>query len=326
MCTAVTYQKTHFYFGRTLDYDMDFGEEVVITPRAFPLPLRHKKGLNSHYAIIGMAKVADNYPLYFDAANEKALAMAGLNFPENAHYFSQKADGNDIASFELIPYILGSCASVEEAKQALADLRITDTFFHRSLPPSPLHWLIADRTGSITVESTADGLHIYDNPVGVLTNNPPFPQQLERLRDYLHISPSEPENLLCPGLELAPYRRGMGAMGLPGDLSSPSRFVRAVFTKGNSLSDDTEEACVSQFFHILDAVSQTRGCCRLGDGRQEITLYASCCSCDYGIYYYSTYENRGITAVRLFDANLEGSELLRYPLIKELSVYQQDCH
>lgn len=325
MCTAVTYQKTHFYFGRTLDYDMDFGEEVVITPRNFPLPLRHRKGLQNHYAIIGMAKVAENFPLYFDAANEKGLAMAGLNFPGNAHYFPATKDGNDVTSFELIPYILGSCASVDAARQTLADIRIADTAFHPQLPPSPLHWLIADRFGSITVESTIDGLHIYENPVGVLTNNPPFPQQLQRLSDYLHISPYEPENLFCPSLSLSPYSRGMGAMGLPGDLSSPSRFIRAAFTKLNSLSDDTEDACVSQFYHILDAVSQTRGCCRLGDDRQEITLYSSCCSCDHGIYYYSTYENRGITAVSLFDADLEDSELVRYPLIKELSIYHQDC-
>lgn len=325
MCTAVTYQKTHFYFGRTLDYDMDFGEEVVITPRNFPLLLRHSAPLESHYAIIGMAKVSASYPLYFDAANEKGLAMAGLNFPDNAHYFPAQKDGKDIASFELIPYILSTCGSVDEAKQALKDVRITDTAFQHALPPSPLHWLIADRHKAVTVESTADGLHIYDNPVGVLTNNPPFPHQLERLSDYLHISPHEPKNLLCPGLELTPYSRGMGAMGLPGDLSSPSRFVRAAFTKLNSLSDDTEEACVSQFFHILDSVSQAKGCCRLGDERQEITLYSSCCSCDHGIYYYSTYENRGVTAVSLFYADLDSKELIPYPLQKKLSIYQQHC-
>ena len=325
MCTAVTYQKSHFYFGRTLDYDVDFDEEVVITPRSFPLPFRHRRKPDNHYAIIGMAKVAENYPLYFDAVNEKGLAMAGLNFPGNAHYFPAQNDGQDIASFELIPYILGSCASVSQAKQALSGIRITDTAFHPELPPSPLHWLIADRSGCIAVESTMDGLRIYDNPVGVLTNNPTFPQQLERLIDYLHISPNEPKNLLCPSLELHPYSRGMGAMGLPGDLSSPSRFVRAAFTKLNSLSENTEEACISQFFHILDAVSQAKGCCRLGDDRQEYTLYSSCCSCDHGIYYYSTYENRSITAVSLFDADLNSSELIPYPLIKALSIYHQDC-
>lgn len=325
MCTAVTYQTSHFYFGRTLDYDVDFGEEVVITPRDFPLPLRHRKTPEHHYAIIGMAKVAENYPLYFDATNEKGLAMAGLNFPENAHYFPPRNDGNDIASFELIPYILGSCDSVDQARQALASIRITNTPFHPELPLSPLHWMIADRAECIVVESTVSGLHIHDNPVGVLTNNPPFPHQLERLADYLHISPYEPENLICPTLRLDPYSRGMGAMGLPGDLSSPSRFVRAAFTKLNSLSDDTEESSLSQFFHILDSVSQTRGCCRLGNDRQEITLYSSCCSCDHGIYYYSTYENRGITAVSLFDADLDGSRLIRHELIKELSIHQQGC-
>ena len=324
MCTAVTYQKTHFYFGRTLDYDISYGEEVVITPRNFPLPLRHGKSLDSHYAIIGMAKVAENFPLYFDAVNEKGLAMAGLNFPGNAHYSPAMEDGKDIASFELIPYILGSCASVAEAKTALSHLRITNDAFLRTLPPSPLHWIIADRTGCITVESTKAGLHVYPNPIGVLTNNPPFPQQLERLNDYLHVSPEEPKNLFSPELDLIPYSRGMGAMGLPGDLSSQSRFVRAAFTKLNSICDDTEQACISQFFHIMDTVFQTRGCCRLGDDRLEITRYCSCCSCDQGIYYYTTYENRGITAVYLFDEDLDSSTLISYPLNQTLAISHQE--
>ena len=174
------------------------------------------------------------------------------------------------------------------------------------------------------IESMADGLHIYDNPVGVLTNNPPFPQQLFHLNNYMSLSPRQPENRFAPQLPLVPYSRGMGALGLPGDLSSASRFVRVAFTRMNAVSGDSEAESVSQFFHILGAVEQQRGCCEVRDGQYEITLYTSCCSAARGIYYYTTYENRQITAVDMHRENLNGSALIRYPLITEQQIAHQN--
>ena len=179
-----------------------------------------------------------------------------------------------------------------------------------------LHWIISDREASITVESVQEGLKIYDNPVGVLTNNPPFDEQLFQLNNYMHLSVRSPENLFSPELRLQPYSRGMGALGLPGDLSSGSRFVRASFVKMNSVSGDSEAESVSQFFHILGAVDQQRGCCDLGEGKYEITLYTSCCNMDRGIYYYTTYDNHQITAVDMHREKLDGTQLVRYPLIR----------
>ncbi len=175
--------------------------------------------------------------------------------------------------------------------------------------------MIADRKETIVVEAVADGLHVYDNPVGVLANNPPFPQQMFRLNDYRSLSPRQPENSFVPGLELTAYSRGMGAMGLPGDLSSASRFVRAAFVRGNSISGDSEAESVSQFFHILHSVEQQRGCCDVGGGKYEITIYTSCCNADRGIYYYTTYGNHRITAVDMHAEDLESMELVRYSLL-----------
>ena len=314
MCTAIAYKTKDFYFGRTLDYDFSYGEQITVTPRNFPLPFRHKDTLAQHYAIIGMAHIAQNYPLYYDAVNEKGLAMAGLNFVGYAQYRHPIKGKDNIASFEFLPWILSQCASVAEAKKLMETINLTDDAFSDQLPPAQLHWIIADSDEAITVESVADGLHIYSNPVGVLTNNPPFHEQMLQLCNYMHLSPNEPENRLCRTLDLQPYSRGMGAIGLPGDLSSQSRFVRAAFTKLNSVCDDSENGSVSQFFHILDAVSQTRGCCRLDDGKYEITIYASCCNASRGIYYYTSYDNRHINAVDLHREDLNGSQLTFYPL------------
>ena len=324
MCTAVTYQTKDFYFGRTLDYEYSYREEVTVTPRCYPFHFRHMGALKQHYAIIGMAFVQDDYPLYYDAVNEKGLGMAGLNFVGNA-VFADPLEGKDnVPVFEFIPWILSHCATVSKARELIERINLTKEAFSAHLPCASLHWLIADREEAITVEAVADGIHIYPNPVGALTNNPPFQQQLFRLNDYMHLSRKDPENSFSKVLNLSHYSRGMGAIGLPGDLSSQSRFVRVSFVKMNSISAETEEESVSQFFHILGSVDQQRGCCDVGDGEYEITIYTSCCNTDKGIYYYTTYDNHQITAVDMYKENLDSAELARYPLIRGQQIFRQN--
>lgn len=315
MCTAATYKTKDFYFGRTMDYEFSYGDEVVVVPRNYEFSFSRAGVMKTHYAMIGMACVAEDYPLYYDAVNEEGLGIAGLNFVGNAVYNEEARGADNIAQFELIPWILGRCASVGEAKELLSRLNIINIPFSAELPLAQLHWIIADKEGAITVESVADGLKIYDNPAGVLTNNPPFDEQMFNLNNYMRLSPKAPENLFSEKLPLKNYSRGMGALGLPGDLSSQSRFVRAAFVKMNSLSGSSEEESVSQFFHILGSVDQQRGCCNVGGEKYEITIYTSCCNADKGIYYYTTYDNHRISAVDMRRENLDGAALLRFKLV-----------
>ena len=324
MCTAATYKTDNFYFGRTLDYEFSYGDQITITPRNYRFKFRHTDFPATHYAMIGMAHVAGDYPLYYDGINEKGLGMAGLNFVGNAAYAEVKSDCDNIAQFEFIPWILGKCASLEEARTLLSRMNLVNTPFSDQFPVAQLHWIIADYTGSITVESMADGLHVYDNPVGVLTNNPPFPQQMFQLSNYMYLSPKQPENQFASKLPLKTYSRGMGALGLPGDLSSGSRFVRVAFTKMNSISGTSEEESVSQFFHILGSVDQQRGCCEVADGKYEITLYTSCCNADKGIYYYNTYENHQISAVDMNRTDLDLKTLTCYPVLQGEHIHFQN--
>ena len=324
MCTAATYKTKDGYFGRTLDYEFSYGDEITITPRNYQFNFRNTESMNTHYAIIGMAYVAGNYPLYYDAINEKGLGIAGLNFVGNAAYNKPVENKTNIAQFELIPWILGQCSTVKEAKVLLDNINIIDTPFNAELPLAQLHWIISDKDEAITVESMADGLHIYDNPVGILTNNPPFNIQMFSLNNYMNLSPKNPENKFSDKLPLHPYSRGMGAIGLPGDLSSASRFAKAAFTKMNSVSGDSEEESVSQFFHILGSVDQQRGCCEVHDGKYEITIYTSCCNLDKGIYYYTTYHNHQISAVDMHRENLDSDKLVRYPIILNQNINFQN--
>lgn len=307
MCTAVTYKNR--YFGRNLDFGCSYGESVVITPRNFPFSFPEGKMLKNHYAMIGMAHISEEYPLYYDAMNEKGLAMAGLLFAGNAVYHKPVAGKDNIPSWAFLPWVLGQCETVAETEELLFRLNLTDTPFSEALPPSPLHWMIADRERAIVVEATAAGLQIYENPVGVLTNNPIFPFHLQNLSQYLNLTAEVPENRFSHKVELEPFSRGMGAIGLPGDLSSASRFIRAAFVKLNSLSE--EKGDVSQFFHILGAVEQQRGCVHLGEGEYEVTIYSSCCDLERGIYYYKTYDDHGIREVSIFSESLDGTGLQR---------------
>lgn len=325
MCTGLSYTTGDHYFGRNLDLEFSYNETVTVTPRNFPFEFRKAPTLTTHHAIIGIATVADGYPLYYDAVNEKGLGMAGLNFPDNADYKPEASDKTNITPFEFIPWILGQFETVEQVKTALADMSLLNVSFSEAFPLSPLHWIIADKTRSITVESVKDGLRVYDNPFGVLTNNPTFDIQSFTLNNYMQLSTYPPENRFAPGLQFDTYSRGMGAIGLPGDLSSASRFAKAVFTRMNSVAGESESESISQFFHILGSVAQQRGCVHVGDeGKFEITIYSSCCNTDKGIYYYTTYENSQVSGVDMHREDLGAAALVSYPLIKGQQIHMQN--
>ncbi len=323
MCTAATYKTKDHYFGRNLDYEFSYSETVTVTPRSFPLKFRRRGTIERHFAMIGMAFVQENYPLYYDATNEHGLSMAGLNFPGNADYKPEAKGLDNVTPFEFIPWILCQCKTVAEARVLLAKMSLLNEDFSPSLKLSPLHWMISDRDESIVVESVKDGLKVYDNPVGVMTNNPTFDFHMLNLANYMGLTREEPVSRFAEGFEIKPYSRGMGAVGLPGDLSSASRFIKAAFTRLNSMSGETEGESVSQFFHILASVAQQKGCCRVEHGF-EYTIYSSCCNTDRGIYYYTTYENSRITGVDMHRENLDGSELVSYPVIEGQDILMQN--
>lgn len=323
MCTAVTYQTKDHYFGRNLDYEHGFGEAVTITPRDYIFPFKHMDSMPHHYAMIGMAVIADDYPLYFDATNEHGLSAAGLNFPRSAKYMPEAQGKTNIAPYELIPWLLGSCRTVSEAKNKLKNTNITNTPFRQDCPVTPLHWILADAKRVIVIEQTVEGLYVYENPVGILTNEPPFPFHMMNLNNYLNVTSEEPANRFAAGLSLDAYSRGMGGIGLPGDLSSASRFVRAAFTKLNSISDDSEAASISQLLHILGSVAQQNGCAKVGN-MYEKTIYTSCCNTAKGIYYYTTYENSQISGIKLHGVNLNTKNLYTYPLRRNQQIHMDN--
>ena len=313
MCTAILYQSNHTYFGRNLDLERSYNEQVVITPRNYSLSKGCPKLLETHYAMIGMAAGIPEYPLYYEATNEKGLSMAGLNFPGNAVYFPVEQGKENVAPFAFIPWVLGQCGDLQEVKKLLTRCNLAEIPYSKELPLSPLHWLISDTTGSITVESVREGFKVYENPFDVLTNNPPFDYHRLHMNDYMALHNGALQSRFRDAVPLHNYSLGMGALGLPGDYSSASRFVRAFFVKENSVRHRTESESVNQFFHIMQSVAMPMGCVWTKDGF-EYTRYTSCCNAETGVYYYTTYEDFSIHSVDLHSVDLNQAQLYAYPL------------
>ena len=311
MCTAVCYRSNATYFGRNLDLDRGYGESVVITPRNYEIKMRCEEPISSHYAMIGMATVVEEQPLYYEAINEMGLCIAALNFPDNAVYNPFAEDRDNIAPFELIPWILAQCACIDEARALLEKINPVNISFSKQLRLTPLHWMISDKKHSIAAEPMKDGLKIYDDPFEVLSNNPPFEYHYTNVSHYMGLSAGHPTSQFDKRIPMKSYSLGMGALGLPGDYSSASRFVRALFVKENSVSEHNEESNVNQVFHILNSVAMPRGCVRTSDGF-EYTRYSSCCNGDKGIYYYTTYDDLRITSINMHDVDLDRSQLFTY--------------
>lgn len=318
MCTSISMDIGGFCFGRNMDIEFVLPVQTVITPRKYPFKFRRGGALSEHYAFIGSAVIKQGYPLYCDAMNEFGLCMAGLSFPDNVYLRGHSTEKIEVTPFELIPWVLGNCCDISQAVSLLSRTAIVDEPFNTDTPNTPLHWHIADKNGALVVECTADGMKLHDDPVGVLTNNPPFDFHLCNLRQYIAVTAEYPKSRYLGKYELSPFGRGFGAIGLPGDFSPPSRYVRAAFFKNNSVCGEDESSRISQLFHVLDNVAMPRGSVLTADGREELTAY-SCCMSE-GVYYYKTYVNSRICAVDMRRERIDGTELIAYSISEKQDI------
>jgi choloylglycine hydrolase len=306
MCTAIKFDER--FFGRTLDFEHSFGEELIVTPR----DRMHIGESVNRYAIMGIGVKNGHTPLYFDGVNEWGLASAALNFPGCAVYHSIGEGKRGVSSAHLISLILGFCRSVSEARDMLGNIFISDEGADKSIPPTLLHWIVADSREAIVVESVSEGLRIYDDPIGVLTNSPDFPYQLTRLSDYPSLTAKNPEST---AFDLPLYSRGMGAIGLPGDFSSTSRFVRAGFVKENTITEESDTTGeISRLFHILGAVSVPPGCIVTDEGKAVSTIYTACADLEEPAYYLTTSSCRTIRKISLTDELSQANEISTHPI------------
>lgn len=313
MCTSVRFSddEGNMYFGRNLDWTKGYGQKVVLTPRnyqyksAFLGEMQPKNG-----AIIGMAIVAENTPLYFDCANEAGLGVAGLNFPGYAHYEKDAVDGKtNIAAYEFPLWVTMNFATVDEVEEALKNSTIVAKPINDQFPVSELHFLIGDATRSIVVEYTEKGMEVFHNNVDVLTNQPGYAWHEENLRNYINLSPEHPEDVKWSAQNLVPFGSGAMMRGLPGDYYSPSRFVRVAYLNTHYPTKDSEDENVMRLFHTLSSVAMIDGAAAMDAENYERTIYTGGYSTASKTYYYNTYENPAVMHVSMDDYDLDDSAL-----------------
>lgn len=314
MCTALTMKSKdglHF-FGRNMDIEYSFNQAPHLIPRNFKyINVIDNKEYQTKYAILGMGMSMDNHPMLAEGFNEKGLGCSGLNFPGYAHYEQEAVEGKiNMGSFDFMFYILANFETVEELKAVVNDINLIHRSFKEPLQVVPLHWIVTDVNGEcIVIEKTIEGMKVYDNKIGVLTNSPTFDYQITNLNQYLGLSSKNPANTSWDKLDLKPLGQGVGMLGIPGDYSPSSRFVKTAFTKAQITQNDDEISTVNAFFHTLDTVAMVSGSVVTPDNKDDITLYSSCMCQETGIYYYKTYYNNQINAIDMNKENLDATEM-----------------
>ena len=320
MCTALSIEsnENHHFFGRNMDLAYHFNESVIFIPKNYKNVNKATGNLlPCKYAIIGMGTIIDNHLAMSDGMNEKGLGCAALNFAGYAYFEDKIVEGkNNITPYDFMYWILANYETVDEVKSAMKDVELISIPINENTPVSMLHWMIADKNGnSIVIEKTKNGIAIYDNPVGVMTNNPEFHWHLTNLNEYLYLNPNHPKDVTWNKKNLTALGVGAGTLGIPGDFASVSRFIRIAYLRANMPEINDDEAAVTQFFNMLDYVKMVKGAVITQDGMLDLTTYSCCMNLEKGIYYYKNYYNNRINVVEMNNENLNGDEIKRFPYV-----------
>ena len=325
-CTGITVkaQDGAVVHARTLEFAIDLQSRVLIMPRGYSLAASgpdNKPGLQwkSKYAAMGMD--AFGLPAFADGMNEKGLAAGLFYLPGFAQYqkVTPADQGKCLAPIDVVTWILTNFASVAEVKAALPQVKVWPASLAQLGPdPLPLHYLITDKQGnSLVVEYVGGRLHLYNNPLGVITNSPPFDWHLLNLRNYVNLSANNVPPLKLKGFTLYPTGQGSGMAGLPGDVTPPSRLVRAVaFTQAALQAPDGEEAVMSAL-RLLDSFFISRGMARSYDKGKvsyDITQWMDACDLKNRKFYFATYDNLTPKVVDMNKMDLDATKLKRIPL------------
>ena len=324
MCTALTLKTKNGYnlFGRNMDLSYSFNQSVTLVPRNYKYTDKVTGNTKKvKYAIIGMASLIDGYPAFADGMNEKGLGCAGLNFPGYFYAKDSNITGKEnIAPYNFILWVLSNFQNIDEVLQEVKNIEFVAVSIDKEIPIPTLHWIITDKSGrSIVVESTKQGLNIYENPIGVLTNSPTFNWHLTNLNEYMKVTPNQPENINWVNKELKPLGVGAGTNGLPGGFGGVDRFVRIAYLKSRYKEADDLNAGISQFYRMLNNVAMPKGAV-ITNGSDDITIYTSCMCLENGTYYYSTYDNVAISAIDMNKENLDGEEIKTFKYSDQLHI------
>jgi choloylglycine hydrolase len=324
-CTGITIKPKDgsLIFARTLEFALDINSNVIIVPRGKEYvgsTPAEKPGLRwkTKYGMVGMN--AFDMPVMVDGLNEKGLHVGLFYFPGFAKYQEIKAEevGKALAPWELGVFLLGTCSDVKEAVAAARDVRVGEVVQKDMGFVPPVHYIVTDAKGkSVVLEYTGGELMVHDNPFGVMSNSPPFDWHMTNLSNYVNMTVSNVPKIEVGGKEVRGLGQGSGMLGIPGDFTPPSRFVRAVAFSKSALPVDTAKEGVLQAFHILNQFDIPKGAARGVEHGKEVadyTLWTTAADLKNLRYYFRTYDNSKIRMIDLKSADLDAKEIKTIPI------------
>ncbi len=336
MCTAITLtlDESQHVLGRNYDWNTIYNPAIILTPRNYIYTNKiTKETIAVKYALLGMNIQYEPTSFYVDGVNEKGLSCCVLSLAGHSSWNDQMIEGKEnIISYDVIFWILANFATLEEVKEGVKRLNIYASSEDIFSSMVDIHWIVADKSGkSIVIEKTQKKLTVYNNKIGVLTNAPTFDFQLNNLNRYINLETIQPQPVKWGEQILKADSHGYGLIGLPGDFSSPSRFIRAAFLR-NHVRINQDNNAIIQSFHILENLSVATGINRfIGDEANLepytsclATQYTSCMDLDNLIYYYRTYHNPQILAIDFKKEKLDLPDIKRFAYHNEYSIKYQN--
>lgn len=329
MCTAVTLRSRQgeTFLGRTMDFSYPLDPQLYVMPRGYEWSnALDTIRIHNRYGYIGVGQDISKIT-FADGVNEMGLAVAALYFPGYAEYGKYRwVDGatqNSIAAIELVNFLLGICSTVEDAVTTLRSVQLVGVPDSVTNSVAPLHWIVCDRSGRcMTVEQTKDGLHLFNNPVGVLSNSPDFEWHMNNLRNYMRASPEQREKAQWGNLVLTPFGQGGGTEVLPGGYTPPARFVRTVFQKMHVPVPENRESAVVTGFHVLEGVSIPKGVVMTARGTDDYTQYTVFLNTMTCEYFVRTYNNLQISTAKLSADAVSGTNPVSLGKLVRLTTFQ----
>lgn len=319
-CTGITIKPKDgsVIFGRTLEFAQDLHSNIIIVPRNkdyVGTAPDQKQGLHwsSKYGIVGMN--AFGLPIIADGINEKGLHVGIFYFPDYAQYqaVSAKDISKTISPIEVPLYLLGNCTTVDEVTAKIKQLKVGNVLMPQMGGVPPFHYIATDATGkSVVLEYVKGELNIHQNPLGVFTNAPTFDWHMTNLGNYVNLLTNNIAKIEIEGQPIQGLGQGSGMLGLPGDFTPPSRFVRAVAFSASVFPVQTAREGVLQVFHVLNQFDIPKGAAR-GDKNGKVsadyTMWTAVSDLKNQNYYFRTYDDSTIRMVNLNSVDLNATEI-----------------
>ena len=308
MCCAISLNlNNNPFFIRTLDLDYSFGKRLIISPREISLSFKLRGEYAMKYAFWGIGDILSDFPLLAEGVNEEGLSIGGLHFPTMIGY-KKRGSKKGLAPFEIIPFLLGNFKTATEACNFLSHIDIVDISFNEEIKNTPLHFHIADKENVFAVEIINKKVEVEKNPFRVLTNSPPFSYHKYNMARYLHLSENEPKEKDDALL----YSNGLSATGLPGDFSSPSRFIRAAWLRATSRCEYGMERYSA--LQLGEALSIPTGSVIKRDNRLHFTRYFSIYDISARCVIIKKYDRISPSVIEIKKESLEFDSLISYAI------------